>query len=78
MTRVCPECHGVAVKDRGIRFVWTSEAGPPETGPARPDEGGLAPKGPRMLEQKSGPLDGHERSGTLARVSFHNSSSARR
>ena len=27
-----------------------------------------------MLEQKSGPLDGHSHSGTLARVSFHNSS----
>lgn len=75
MTRVCPECRGVAVKESGIRFLWTSEAGPPNLGPARPDAGGLAPEGPRMLEQKSGPLDGHEHSGTLARVSFHDSPS---
>ena len=75
MTRALPDVLWSGGQGSGSRFLRTSEAGPPNLGPARPDAGGLAPEGPRMLEQKPGPLDGHEHSGTLARVSFHDSPS---
>ena len=61
----------------GSRFVWTSEAGPiPIRGPVGSPPGETHPdrrEGPRMLEHKPGPLDGHGCSRQRGWVSFRDS-----